>query len=457
MSYYDINTLLSRLTGSGSTGETTETTSSQGSVSASKVKEAYYNTLEDELVELNETSETDYEELLSDSATIEEIQEAILAKQQEITDKQTETEKYIEECQNAINAIIENGTDVIPEEVQEKYEEELSRITSEIKSNTGTIQENYSVITESTITISESESEIAEKEAEIEEKEAEIKSLQNEDEPDEDKIASLRSEISALQGEVETLQSAISLAERNISTAEAANSSLEGENTELNESQSGLMTSLMEEYYETHTEEDRVYEDSELKSQIEDLEGNIQSATNNLTVNVLKLSSDIELLTQIMAIKASEAASAASSSGTSSASSATSSGTSYSGDLTENTTLAEAAEAMASSMGTTGWCLKGVNNTLEEVYGFRLSYNSAYQAIPELQSRSDFTEVTDQYPSASDLTNLPAGAIVVWENSSNHQHGHISIALGDGREASDHIQNQTTSYGTQYHVFIKTG
>ena len=107
-------------------------------------------------------------------------------------------------------------------------------------------------------------------------------------------------------------------------------------------------------------------------------------------------------------------------------------------------------------MGSTGWCLKGVNNALEKAYGFRLSYNSAYQAIPALQSRSDFTEVTNQYPNAQSLTNLPAGAIVVWENSSNHPHGHISIALGNGQEASDHIQSQTVNYGTQYHVFVKT-
>ena len=212
------------------------------------------------------------------------------------------------------------------------------------------------------------------------------------------------------------------------------------------------MTKLMNEYYETHTEEDRVYEDSVLKSQIENLENNIEDAQNNLTTNVLKLSGDIELLAQIKALKEQEQSKIA---GTASTPSYSTGGTTYSGNLPSNTTLASAAESMANSMGTTGWCLKGVNNTLEQVYGFRLSYNSAYQAIPALQSRGDFVEVTNQYESASDLVNLPAGAIVVWENSSNHPHGHISIALGDGREASDHIQNQTTNYGTQYHVFIK--
>ena len=258
-----------------------------------------------------------------------------------------------------------------------------------------------------------------------------------------------------LNKEIAKLQRVISNATKNIQQAESENNALQTENSNLSESQKGLMNSLMDEYYETHTEEDRVYEDSVLKSQIENLESNIQDAQNNLTINTIKLSSDIELLAQIKGLK--EQMSAASSTTGTTAPKYSTGGTTYTGNLPTNQTLASAAESMASSMGTTGWFVKGVNNTLEQVYGFRLSYNSAYQASPDLQSRSDFTEVTNQYQSASDLVNLPAGAIVVWENSSNHPHGHISIALGDGREASDHIQNQTTNYGTQYHVFIKTG
>lgn len=455
MSYDYISSILRKLTATNSEEELTPKTTSVGSLSSETVKGIYYQTLEDELVELNETSETDYKEMLSDSTTVEDIEKEIEAKKQEIIDKQAETDAYIETCQNAIDAIFANGTDVIPKEVQEKYDNELAKIISNITSNTGTIQENLSVITENTITTKLAEAEIEAKEKEIEQKEKEIEKLKKEENPDEDEIQKLQNEIAILNFEISNLQAVISNASKNIQQAEAENSALQADNTNLSENQKGLMNRLMNEYYETHTEEDRVYEDSGLKSQIENLEGNIQDAQNNLTTNTIKLSSDIELLAQIKGLKEQMAATSASS-GTSTPKYSTG-GSTYTGNLPTNPTLASAAESMASSMGTTGWCLKGVNNTLEQVYGFRLSYNSAYQAIPDLQSRSDFTEVTNQYKSASDLVNLPAGAIVVWENSSNHPHGHISIALGDGREASDHIQNQTVNYGTQYHVFIKNG
>lgn len=456
MSYDYISSILRRLTATNSEEEQVTQKQSINSTGNDIVNSVYYKTLEDELVELSETSETDYNEMLSESTTIEEVEKEIEAKQQEIVDKQTETDAYIETCRNAIEAIFAKGTDVIPKEVQEKYDTELDNILNNIAYNTGTIQENLSVITENAITIEQVNQEIEARRQEIEEKEAEIKSLKKKSNPDEDKISSLQDEISSLNLEISILNVIASNAQKTIDTAEQCNSSLYSENETLSESQQGLMSRLMAEYYETHTEEDRVYEDSGLKAQIENLEGNIQTASNNLTVNTIKLTADIELLTQVKAIKEQQAAQKAAATSSASTSSYSTGGT-YTGDLPSNTTLAAAAESMASSMGTTGWCLKGVNNTLEQVYGFRLSYNSAYQAIPALQSRSDFTEVTNQYKSASDLKNLPAGAIVVWENSSNHPHGHISIALGDGREASDHIQSQTVNYGTQYHVFIKNG
>lgn len=56
--------------------------------------------------------------------------------------------------------------------------------------------------------------------------------------------------------------------------------------------------------------------------------------------------------------------------------------------------------------------------------------------------------------SRDELSSLPAGAIVVWEASPGHEHGHISIALGDGRESSDHITSQMTSRDANFHVFI---
>ncbi|MCA9777398.1 MAG: hypothetical protein KC800_11795, partial [Candidatus Eremiobacteraeota bacterium] len=56
--------------------------------------------------------------------------------------------------------------------------------------------------------------------------------------------------------------------------------------------------------------------------------------------------------------------------------------------------------------------------------------------------------------SPQDFKKLPAGAIVVWDKGAGHEHGHISVALGNGKEASDVIRDQITNYGTKPRVFI---
>jgi len=101
-----------------------------------------------------------------------------------------------------------------------------------------------------------------------------------------------------------------------------------------------------------------------------------------------------------------------------------------------------------------GWCLAGVNRALNDTFGFTFAFGSAYQSLGAMQQRDDFADVTAQYPNKSDLKRLPAGAIVIWDRDADNPHGHISIALGDGREASDHIANQYTNISNSYHVFV---
>ena len=60
-----------------------------------------------------------------------------------------------------------------------------------------------------------------------------------------------------------------------------------------------------------------------------------------------------------------------------------------------------------------------------------------------MAARSEFKEIKGL--SGSELPKLPAGAVVVWGKTSASPHGHISVALGDGREASDFVGNQMTN------------
>lgn len=131
---------------------------------------------------------------------------------------------------------------------------------------------------------------------------------------------------------------------------------------------------------------------------------------------------------------------------------------------------AEAGEKLAKNAlnvrGTTGYCLGGVSDTLFATYGEGLpGLGSAYKAAEALRGNtpgyegiaSHFVEKTDY--TVDDLPNLPAGAVIVWENNGSRsdglstEHGHISISLGDGRESSDHIQNQIRS-ARNFTVFL---
>jgi hypothetical protein len=116
--------------------------------------------------------------------------------------------------------------------------------------------------------------------------------------------------------------------------------------------------------------------------------------------------------------------------------------------------LARVAEQTANSLGSVGWCYKGVSQAVAKAMpGVNLSGASAYMAADQLAASSKFKEVK---VSPEELKKLPPGAIVVWGKTGASPHGHISVALGDGREASDHIQQQMTSLrgATNFRVFM---
>ena len=128
--------------------------------------------------------------------------------------------------------------------------------------------------------------------------------------------------------------------------------------------------------------------------------------------------------------------------------------TASSGEIGEGTdwgrSVARTAEAHAT--GTGGWCLKYVAESLAK-HGVSLHGASAYMAADQMAKSDKYREVSGV--KSSQLKDLPAGAVVVWAQSPGHPHGHISISLGDGREASDVIRKQATAVGTgSFRVFV---
>lgn len=119
--------------------------------------------------------------------------------------------------------------------------------------------------------------------------------------------------------------------------------------------------------------------------------------------------------------------------------------------------LANIAAKNASRTNTVGWCAKGTNDSLEiaGLAGGETRVASAYQEANKLANHKNFKEVS---VSRGDLTKLPAGCIVVWDrnlngNSPGDKHGHITVTLGNGQEASDHVQNMYMK-GSRYRVFV---
>ena len=112
--------------------------------------------------------------------------------------------------------------------------------------------------------------------------------------------------------------------------------------------------------------------------------------------------------------------------------------------------IADEAYYEASRRGTIGRCYNAVADAVERITGPFLWGTHAYQAADQFASSSHFYEVWGK-----DLRMLPAGAIVVWGQGSSRS-GHISVALGNGQEASDHITNQMTYHygGAPARVFL---
>ncbi|MBX3171562.1 MAG: hypothetical protein KF760_29405 [Candidatus Eremiobacteraeota bacterium] len=95
-------------------------------------------------------------------------------------------------------------------------------------------------------------------------------------------------------------------------------------------------------------------------------------------------------------------------------------------------------------------CYRGVKYAMAR-QGVNLTGVPAYTAAGQLARNSNFREAR---VSRDQLRNLPAGATVVWAPHGKHKYGHISIALGNGREASDVLRNQITNYGSSFRVFL---
>lgn len=110
-------------------------------------------------------------------------------------------------------------------------------------------------------------------------------------------------------------------------------------------------------------------------------------------------------------------------------------------DLNLASKIVRSAVREAKSRGTTGECIIGVREALGKAGVPIGTHGSAYKVAGELENDSRFAEIP--YSQGKETP----GAITVYgpkvnPNLRNARHGHVSVVLGNGKEASDHIQNQ---------------
>ena len=116
--------------------------------------------------------------------------------------------------------------------------------------------------------------------------------------------------------------------------------------------------------------------------------------------------------------------------------------------------LAAAARRQATLMNTRGWCARGVNRAMAAAGLSTSPLPSAYMYAKRLEGDRRFREIKNV--SDAQLRKLPPGAIVVFAaDGGRTKHGHIFVTLGNGLEASDHVQRIAT-HGTQ-RVFVPIG
>ncbi|MFN8612565.1 MAG: hypothetical protein U0931_33805 [Vulcanimicrobiota bacterium] len=101
--------------------------------------------------------------------------------------------------------------------------------------------------------------------------------------------------------------------------------------------------------------------------------------------------------------------------------------------------LAQAAESNALMVNTPGLALREISKVLRD-FGFRLgNHSGCFQLVNDLRASPLLQEVQLQ---RAQLAHLPPGVIVVWDRAPGLQSGHVSIALGGGREASSTVCDQ---------------
>lgn len=360
--------------------------------------------------------------------TVEEL-EAQLADEESLKASVQELiQEKIQEQDDIISEAMNEENSGFTPEAKEEYDGEKAKIDGDIKTKDTEIEGQKSIIQENEATMSSTKEAIGSLEEQKSSLESQLGSISDDDEKAADKRADIESKISNIQGEIDTKQGEYDRAEEAKKAAEDEKERLEGEKKTLETNRDRLMDEIIKKH--------KLDVNPDVKKTIQDAQSEIQKIRSDGQEAITECDNNIQdFKTKIAQAKEAEKTQAT---------------------IKENEfkqglgltgeELVDVARQMLDRYGSSkGYCATGVSRTFQMAYGLSLSGNGCDwdSNMDKLVEQGAFVEVTSDYKTSDELSNLPAGAVVCWEASGNGstggaKYGHVTIADGKGGEISDH-------------------
>lgn len=360
--------------------------------------------------------------------TVEEL-EAQLADEESLKASVQELiQEKIQEQDDIISEAMNEENSGFTPEAKEEYDDEKAKIDGDIKTKDTEIEGQKSIIQENEATMSSTKEAIGSLEEQKSSLESQLGSISDDDEKAADKRADINSKISNIQGEIDTKQGEYDRAEEAKKAAEDEKERLEGEKKTLETNRDRLMDEIIKKH--------KLDVNPDVKKTIQDAQSEIQKIRSDGQEAITECDNNIQdFKTKIAQAKEAEKTQAT---------------------IKENEfkqglgltgeELVDVARQMLDRYGSSkGYCATGVSRTFQMAYGLSLGGNGCDwdTNMDKLVEQGAFIEVTSDYKTSDELSNLPAGAVVCWEASGNGstggaKYGHVTIADGKGGEISDH-------------------
>lgn len=360
--------------------------------------------------------------------TVEEL-EAQLADEESLKASVQELiQEKIQEQDDIISEAMNEENSGFTPEAKKEYDDEKAKIDGDIKTKDTEIEGQKSIIQENEATMSSTKEAIGSLEEQKSSLESQLGSISDDDEKAADKRADINSKISNIQGEIDTKQGEYDRAEEAKKAAEDEKERLEGEKKTLETNRDRLMDEIIKKH--------KLDVNPDVKKTIQDAQSEIQKIRSDGQEAITECDNNIQdFKTKIAQAKEAEKTQAT---------------------IKENEfkqglgltgeELVDVARQMLDRYGSSkGYCATGVSRTFQMAYGLSLSGNGCDwdSNMDKLVEQGAFVEVTSDYKTSDELSNLPAGAVVCWEASGNGstggaKYGHVTIADGKGGEISDH-------------------